>query len=87
MNQNAEWAARQMVAPSSPRSIFRQKTGHKCPKCGSADTRVSVTRGILDIFMFLFDYSIGRCRNCDTRFRIWQSREEEPDLHAEPATE
>jgi hypothetical protein len=78
VNQNSEWAARQMVAPSSPRSVFRQATGHRCPKCGSQDTRVSTTRGLSDIFMFLFEYSVGRCRNCDTRFRIWQAREEDP---------
>jgi hypothetical protein len=78
VNQNSEWAARQMVAASSPRSIFRQPTGHRCPKCGSQDTRVSTTRGLSDIFMFLFEYSVGRCRNCDTRFRIWQAREEDP---------
>lgn len=77
VNQNSEWAARQMVAPSSPRSIFRRATGHRCPKCGSQDTRVSTTRGLSDIFMFLFEYSVGRCRNCDTRFRIWQAREED----------
>jgi hypothetical protein len=89
VNQHPEWAAQQIIAPTSRRSIFRQKTGHNCPKCGSGDTRVSVTRGLSDVFMFLFDYSIGRCRNCDTRFRIWRSREEEPDqdLQAEPATE
>jgi hypothetical protein len=78
VNQNSEWASRQMVAPTSPRSVFRQATGHRCPKCGSQDTRVSTTRGLSDIFMFLFEYSVGRCRNCDTRFRIWQAREEDP---------
>jgi hypothetical protein len=77
VNQNAEWAARQLVPASSPRAIFRQSTGHRCPKCGSQDTRVSTTRGLSDLFMFLFEYSVGRCRNCDTRFRIWQARDEE----------
>jgi hypothetical protein len=78
VNQNQDWASRQMVSPASPRSVFRQATGHRCPKCGSQDTRVSTTRGLSDLFMFLFEYSIGRCRNCDTRFRIWQAREEDP---------
>jgi hypothetical protein len=90
VNRNTEWASRQFVAPHSPRAIFRHKTGHRCPKCGSQDTRLSLSRGIADCFMFLFDYSLARCRNCDTRFRIWRSREEDEDQHeadAHPATD
>jgi len=87
VNQNTDWAARQMVSAQSPRAVFRHKTGHKCPKCGSADTRLSLTRGIADCFMFLFDYSIARCRACDSRFRIWRSRdEEEGEQELEPQT-
>jgi hypothetical protein len=73
VNQNAEWAARQIVPVDSPRAVFRQSTGHACPKCGSQDTRVSTTRGVADILMFLFEYSNARCRNCAARFRIWES--------------
>jgi hypothetical protein len=89
VNQNTDWASRQLVAPNSPRAVFRHKTGHKCPKCGSADTRLSLTRGIGDCFMFLFDYTIARCRNCDSRFRIWRSRDEddgEQERELEPHT-
>jgi hypothetical protein len=74
VNENSEWASNQFVPASSPSSVLRKKTGHCCPKCGSRDTRMSTTRGIADMFMFLFDYSIARCRNCDVRFRIWPSR-------------
>ena len=86
VNRNSEWASRQFVAPHSPRAIFRHKAGHPCPKCGSQDTRMSLTRGIADCFMFLFDYSLARCRNCDTRFRIWRAREEDDEQleHDEP---
>ena len=90
VNRNADWASKQFVAPKSPRAVFRHKTGHRCPKCGSQDTRLSLTRGIADCLMFLFDYSLARCRNCDTRFRIWRSREEdqaEQDFEAQPHTE
>jgi hypothetical protein len=84
VNANTQWASKQFISPDHTRSIFRKKTGLRCPKCDSQDTRVSVTRGFSDLFMFLFDYSIGRCRNCDTRFRIWKPRENElPE--AEPA--
>jgi hypothetical protein len=79
VNRNTEWASHQFVAPHSSRAVFRHKTGHRCPKCGSQDTRLSLTRGISDCFMFLFDYSRARCRNCDTRFRIWRSRDEHDD--------
>jgi DNA-directed RNA polymerase subunit RPC12/RpoP len=74
VNQNADWASRQFVNPGSTKSVFRQKTGAKCPKCGSMDTRFSSSRGIADCFMFLFDYSVARCRSCDSRFRIWKNR-------------
>ncbi len=91
VNRNAEWAAQQFVPPHSPRAVFRHKTGHRCPKCGSQDTRLSLTRGLTDCLMFLFDYSIARCRNCDTRFRIWRSRSEEDDgeheLEGHPSAE
>ena len=79
VNKNTEWASRQFVPPHSPRAVFRRKTGHRCPKCGSQDTRLSLSRGIADCFMFLFDYSLARCRNCDNRFRIWRSRDEDDD--------
>lgn len=81
VNLNSEWASRQFVAPDSPRAIFRRKAGHRCPKCGSQDTRISLSRGIADRLMFLFDYSRARCRSCDTRFRIWRSREEDDQQH------
>ncbi len=92
VNQNSDWASSQFVAPQSPRAVFRHRTGQRCPSCGSQDTRFSVTRGVADFFMFLFDYSIARCRNCNTRFRIWREREEDeqtapPDLEAHPSTE
>jgi hypothetical protein len=91
VNQNSEWASRQFVAPHSPRAVFRRKAGQRCPKCGSQDTRLTTTRGIADCFMFLFDYSLARCRNCDSRFRIWRSREEgddpQHDLDQQPNTE
>jgi hypothetical protein len=77
VNQNSDWASRQIVSSQSRRANFRRKTGHRCPHCGSQDTRLSATRGVADWFMFLFDYSLARCRNCDTKFRIWRSREED----------
>jgi hypothetical protein len=83
VNKNADWASRQFVPPHSSRAIFRQKAGQACPKCGSHDTRLSLTRGIADCFMFLFDYSLARCRNCDTRFRVWRAREDEDDDQSE----
>lgn len=79
VNQNSDWASKQIVSPKSRRAIFRHKTGHRCPKCGSQDTRLSVTKGLADCLMFLFDYSLARCRNCDTKFRIWRAREDEDD--------
>jgi hypothetical protein len=79
VNQNSEWASKQLVSPKSRRATFRHKTGQRCPKCGSQDTRLSVTKGLADCFMFLFDYSLARCRNCDTKFRIWRTREDEDD--------
>jgi hypothetical protein len=82
VNQNSDWASRQLVSPQSKRATFRQKTGQRCPKCGSQDTRLSVTKGLADCFMFLFDYSLARCRNCDTKFRIWRSREDEDESDA-----
>jgi hypothetical protein len=90
VNRNAEWASKQFVGPKSPRALFRHKTGQRCPQCGSQDTRLSLTKGVADCLMFLFDYSIARCRNCDTRFRIWRSRDEEEgetELEVQPAVE
>jgi hypothetical protein len=87
VNRNAEWAAQQFVSSKSPRAVFRHKTGHRCPNCGSQDTRLSVTRGVADWFMFLFDYSLARCRNCDTRFRIWRSRPDAEEGEGERVTE
>ncbi len=83
VNQHADWAARQLVSNRSSRSSHRRKTGYRCPSCGSSDTRVSLTRGVSDLFMFLFDYTSARCRNCDTRFRIWRTHPEDD----EPPTE
>jgi hypothetical protein len=80
VNRNSDWASRQLVPAQSARAVFRHKAEHNCPKCGSQDTRVSHTRGIADMFMFLFDYSMARCRNCDLRFRIWQSRAGDDEL-------
>lgn len=92
VNKNSDWASRQLVSPKSRRATFRHKTGQRCPKCGSQDTRLSLTKGIADCFMFLFDYSLARCRNCDTKFRIWRAREEvddagEQDLESRPSSE
>jgi hypothetical protein len=87
VNRNADWASAQLLAPQSPRAVFRHKTGQRCPSCGSQDTRLSLTRGLADFFMFLFDYSIARCRNCNCRFRIWRARpeEESTELEAQPS--
>jgi hypothetical protein len=74
VNQNVEWAARQLTSSKSSRSLLHRRTGHACPSCGSHDTRISLTRGVSDILMFLFDYTSARCRSCDTRFRIWRSQ-------------
>lgn len=87
VNQNAEWAARQLITTKVSRSALRRKTGHRCPSCGSNDTRISLSRGVSDLFMFLFDYTSARCRNCDTRFRIWRSHPDEEEHEPSALTE
>ena len=83
VNRNAEWAARQLVAAQPTNTQAKPKTSRRCPSCGSHDTRASVKKGVADMFMFLFDYSVARCRNCDTRFRIWPTREADEAREAE----
>jgi hypothetical protein len=72
VNKYPEWS-RQM---SRGNLNFRKKAGLRCPKCGSSDTRDSVTRSISDFLMLLFDYSNARCRNCNHLFRNWKPRAE-----------
>ncbi len=41
---------------------------HRCPSCGSTDTRHSYPGGALDMFMELFGKRPFRCRGCRKRF-------------------
>ena len=45
-----------------------EATTHKCPNCGSHDTRKSLPRGVLDTFILMFGRWPYRCRKCSYRF-------------------
>jgi hypothetical protein len=68
VNRFPEWSR----AMARGKTVARKQNGIRCPKCSSTDTRQSLTRGLSDFFMFLFDYSNARCRNCNARFRVWR---------------
>jgi len=68
VNPFPEWS-RAMVCGSS---THPRKLGARCPKCGSCDTRPSITRTLSDFFLLFFDYSNKRCRQCTSRFRVWR---------------
>lgn len=84
VNPFPEWGR----AMAQGKTVARKKAGVRCPKCGSCDTRQSLTRGLSDFFLFLFDFMNARCRNCSARFRIWQTPEAQSLLaEAVPETE
>ncbi len=68
VNPFPEWS-RAMVLGNS---THPRKPGARCPKCGSCDTRPSVTRTLSDFFLLFFDYTNLRCRQCTGRFRVWR---------------
>jgi len=68
VNRFPEWSS----AMAQGKAVVRKQAGIRCPKCSSPDTRQSLTRGLADFFMFLFDYTNARCRNCNARFRVWR---------------
>lgn len=68
VNRFPEWSS----AMAQGKVVVRKQHGIRCPKCSSPDTRQSLTRGLADFFMFLFDYTNARCRNCNARFRVWR---------------
>ncbi len=43
-------------------------TTHKCPRCGSHDTRKSLPRGMFDTFVLMIGRWPYRCRKCSHRF-------------------
>ena len=69
VNPFPEWSR----AMAKGKTVVRKQNGVRCPKCGSCDTRQSLTRGLSDILLFCFDFINARCRNCNTRFRVWRA--------------
>ena len=84
VNPYQEWGR----AMARGKVVARKKAGIRCPKCGSCDTRQSLTRGLSDFLLFIFDFMNARCRNCSARFRVWRTPEAQAMLgEAVPDTE
>ncbi|HTX39666.1 MAG TPA: hypothetical protein VME43_31835 [Bryobacteraceae bacterium] len=56
-----------------------EETAIRCPRCGGADVRKSLTKHLLDYIPQIFGFTALRCRRCRHRFyrRLWEDGEED----------